>query len=124
MPQRHILFWTRKIRNEEQRQTLNEAKILARNGSLVAPGSNYALQVRRFEYQCELALIHKVHGHRHQYAQTRYKELSGWAAPAAGGPKASELSPAQRDADNLARLEISQELGHERAQITAIYCGV
>lgn len=109
------------IRNEAQRQTLDEAKALARNGSLIAPENNYAKQLRRFEYQCELANIHKVHGHRHHYAQTRYKELTGWAAPAAGGPRSKELTPTQRDADHLARLLISRELGHFREQVTAIY---
>lgn len=111
------------IRNPEQRQVLDEAKALAGKGSLVTPGSNYAQQLRRFEYQCEQANIHKVHGHRHQYAQTRYLELTGWAAPAAGGPKSRDLLPTQRDADHLARLQISLELGHERAQISALYIG-
>lgn len=111
------------IRNEAQRLVLDQAKALAGNGSLIAPGNTYVQQLRRFEYQCELAGIHKVHGHRHQYAQTRYKELTGWAAPAAGGPKSRELTPSQKDADNLARLQISHELGHERAQVTAIYLG-
>jgi hypothetical protein len=111
------------IRNDEQRRTLDEAKVLARNGRLIGPGSNYALQLRRFEYQCELANVSKVHGHRHHYAQTRYKELTGWAAPAAGGPKSKELTRAQKDIDNLARLQISRELGHDREQITSVYLG-
>ena len=92
------------IRNAEQRLVLDEAKALAGKGSLIAPGNNYVHQLRRFEYQCELAHIEKVHGHRHQYAQNRYLVLTGWAAPAAGGPKSKDLSPMQRDADHLARL--------------------
>lgn len=111
------------IRNAEQRQALDEAKVLVGSGSLVAPRSNYAHQLRRFEYQCEIANISKAHGHRHQYAQLRYKELTGWSAPAAGGPKSKELTPMQRDADHLARLQISRELGHERESISAIYLG-
>jgi len=111
------------IRNEEQRQTLDEAKVLARSGSLVAPGSNYALQLRRFEHQCEIASISKVHGHRHQYAQLRYKELTGWSAPAAGGPESKELSQEQKYADNLARLVISRELGHDRESVVSVYVG-
>jgi site-specific recombinase XerC len=111
------------IRNLAQRQTLEEAKALAGPSSLIAPDRIYVQQLRRFEYQCELANIHKVHGHRHQYAQTRYKELTGWAAPAAGGPKSKDLIPVQKDADHLARLQISRELGHDREQVTAIYLG-
>jgi hypothetical protein len=64
-----------------------------------------------------------MHGLRHQYAQNRYAALTGWKAPAAGGPCARALTPAQRTQDALARQIISRELGHERAQITAIYLG-
>jgi Integrase len=111
------------IRNEEQRRVLDEVKRFAGRGSLIPAGSRYVEQLRRFEYQCATAGIDRVHGHRHQYAQTRYREITGWAAPAAGGPRSKELTPAQRELDREARLTISQELGHEREQITAIYCG-
>ena len=111
------------IRTEAQRQILNEAKALAGRGSLIAPGSSYAQQLRRFEYHCIQANIHMVHGHRHQYAQVRYKELTGRAAPAAGGPRYKELSAEQKYADNMARLVISRELGHDRESVVAIYLG-
>ena len=75
-------------------------------------------------HQCAKAGIHRVHGHRHQYAQTPYRELTGWAAPAAGGPRSEELTAAQKVIDQEARLTISSELGHSRGQILAIYCGV
>jgi len=111
------------MRNEEQRQLLEEAKQFAGRGSLIPPDMRYVEQLRRFEYQCETANIHQAHGHRHQYAQTRYQELTGWTAPAAGGPRSKELTPAQKEIDHEARLTISRELGHLREQITAIYCG-
>jgi aminoglycoside phosphotransferase (APT) family kinase protein len=53
----------------------------------------------------------------------RYRELTGWAAPAAGGPRSKDLTPEQRELDREARLTISAELGHEREQITAVYLG-
>ncbi len=109
------------IRNDEQRRVLDEAKKLAGTGSLIPAEKRYVEQLRRFEYQCAAAGIHRVHGHRHQYAQTRYRELTGWPAPATGGPRSKELTPAQREIDREARLTISRELGHERAQITAVY---
>lgn len=109
------------IRNDEQRQVLVEAKVLAGRGSLIPAGRTYVEQLRRFEYQCAMAGMHRVHGHRHQYAQTRYRELTGWLAPAAGGPRSKELTPVQREADREARLTISAELGHDRAQITGLY---
>lgn len=46
----------------------------------------YAEPLRRFGHQYAAAGIHRVHGFRHLYAQVRYCELAGWAAPAAGGP--------------------------------------
>jgi len=111
------------IRNEEQRRVLDEAKRFAGRGSLIPADKNYVEQLRRFEYQCAQAGIHRVHGHRHEYAQTRYRELTGWAAPAAGGPRSKDLTPAQKTIDHQARLTISGELGHTREQISAIYCG-
>ena len=111
------------IRNEAQRELLNEAKRIAGRGSLIPADTRYVEQLRRFEYQCAKAGIHRVHGHRHEYAQTRYRELTGWAAPAAGGPRSYELTLAQKEIDHQARLTISIELGHEREQIVAIYCG-
>ncbi|MCZ4315637.1 integrase domain-containing protein [Comamonadaceae bacterium G21597-S1] len=73
------------IRNAEQRQVLDEAKALAGRGSLIPTDRTYVEQLGRFEHQCAAAGIHRVHGHRHQYAQVRYRELTGWSAPAAGG---------------------------------------
>ena len=111
------------IRSAEQRQVLDEAKALAGRGSLIPAERSYAEQLRRFEYQCAAAGVHRIHGHRHQYAQTRYRELTGWAAPAAGGPRSRDLSPAQREIDRQARQTISRELGHERIQVVAVYVG-
>ena len=65
--------------------------------------------------------VHRIHGHRHQYAQTRYHELTGWPAPARRA--ARDLTPSQREVDREARLTISQELGHGRKQIVSVYCG-
>jgi hypothetical protein len=111
------------IRNEEQRRVLDEAKRLAGRGSLIPADKRYVEQLRRFEFQCAKAGTHRVHGHRHQYAQTRYREITGWAAPAAGGPRSKELTPAQREIDHAARLTISLELGHNREQIVGVYIG-
>ena len=102
---------------------LREAKSLAGRGSLIPPDSRFIEQLNRFTYQCAQAGIHRVHGHRHAYAQARYRELTGWDAPAAGGPSSRSLSPDQKVIDREVRLTISRELGHERQQITAVYVG-
>ena len=111
------------IRNEDQRRVLEEAKRFAGRGSLIPADKRYVQQLRRFEDQCAKAGIHRTHGHRHQYAQTRYQELTGWAAPAAGGPRSTQLTAAQKAIDQEARLTISGELGHFRGSISGVYLG-
>jgi hypothetical protein len=111
------------IRNDDQRQVLEDAKALAGRGSLIPADLSYVDQLRRFEHQCAAAGVHRIHGHRHQYAQVRYRELTGCAAPAAGGPRSKNLTSEQRKADHEARLKICAELGHEREQISAVYLG-
>ena len=69
------------IRTAEQRALLAEAKQLAGNGSLIPAELRYRDQLQRFKSQCAQAGIHGVHGLRHQYAQTRYENLTGWKSP-------------------------------------------
>lgn len=76
-----------------------------------------------YDGQCKAAGLSNMHGLRHHYAQARYEALTGWKAPAAGGPTAEVLTPEQRLKDAIARHTISQELGHHRPQITAVYLG-
>ena len=111
------------IRTAEQRLVLADALALAGQGGLLPPERNYVQQLRRFEHQCAAASIHRVHGHRHEYAQRRYQELNGWASPAAGGPRSAELTPEQKDLDRDARLVVSSELGHSRETVTTVYLG-
>jgi integrase len=111
------------IRNETQRALLNEAKALAGSGSLIPADRSYVDQLNRFKAQTAFAGIDRVHGLRHAYAQARYAELTGWKAPAVGGPTSKQLTPQQKAVDRKARLTISAELGHNREQITAVYLG-
>jgi hypothetical protein len=111
------------VRTPEQREVLDRAHRLAGGGSLIPRARNYRQQLRVYERHTANAGLSKLHGLRHQYAQDRYEELTGWKAPAAGGPPARALGVEQRALDRQARLTISQELGHERAQIVRVYCG-
>ena len=111
------------VRTEAQRDLLDRSHRLAGGGSLIPSDRNYRQQLRVYERHTVNAGLSKLHGLRHQYAQTRYEELTGWKAPAAGGPPAKMLSTDQRALDREARLTISRELGHERSQIVAVYCG-
>ncbi len=109
------------IRTDEQRQLLEAAKALAGRGSLIPRGLTYVKQLNRYSTQLKGAGIHKAHGHRHLYAQTRYRELTGWSCRLQGGPSFKELSREQRKVDHEARLTISNELGHGRISIVAVY---
>ena len=111
------------IRNPLQRAVLDSAKALAGNSSLVPSHKTYVQQLKLYEGQCMRAGLSRMHGLRHRYAQTRYEELTGFKAPIAGGPKSRELTPEQRVLDKEARVIISQELGHGREAITAVYLG-
>ena len=111
------------IRTSEQRDLLEEAKQLAGLGSLIPGGRQYIEQLRIYERHTANAGLSKMHGLRHAYAQQRYLELTGWHCPHGGGPTKAQLTTLQRDTDQQARLTISQELGHVREQITAVYLG-
>jgi hypothetical protein len=111
------------VRTELQREVLVRAHRLAGLGSLIPRERNYRQQLRTYERHTANAGLSKLHGLRHAYAQNRYEELTGWKSPAAGGPPTRSLVADQRVLDSAARRTISQELGHEREQITAVYCG-
>jgi len=111
------------IRTQEQRTLLEQAKQLAGLGALIPRGRTYVEQMRIYERHTANAGLSKMHGLRHAYAQQRYRELTGWPCPHAGGPAKTQLTAAQQQADQRARLTISAELGHVRAQITAVYIG-
>ncbi len=109
------------IRTPEQRDVLDRAHQLAGRGSLIPANRNYVEQLRAYEGNTSRAGLSKLHGLRHAYAQQRYLELTGWNAPAAGGPHSNALTCEQKQLDHEARLTISRELGHERESVTGIY---
>ena len=111
------------IRTDEQRAVLDRAHALAGGGSLIPADRTYIQQLRVYERHTARAGLSKLHGLRHAYAQARYRELTGRAAPAAGGRGSRALDAAEKAGDHAARLTISRELGHEREQITAVYLG-
>lgn len=111
------------IRTSAQRELINAIKAARSNASLIPADMKYVDQMRRYERETARVGLSKNHGLRHEYAQTRYKELTGRAAPAAGGKSSKELNSDEKTQDRLARLAISRELGHEREQITAVYLG-
>jgi integrase len=57
------------------------------------------------------------HGLRHQYAQERYRALTGAHAPVRTGTQIDS------DRDHAARQVVAEELGHSREGITTHYLG-
>jgi site-specific recombinase XerC len=111
------------ITTTEQRAVLDEAHRIAGPGSLVPAHKTYIQQRHTYDGLCKAAGLSHMHGLRHHYAQARYEALTGWKAPAAGGPSTRMLTPEERLEDAIARQTISHELGHERPQITVVYLG-
>lgn len=109
------------IRTEAQRNLLERVKQLTGRGSLIPREKTYVNHMRTYKRQVAAAGLEKLHGLRHAYAQDRYLELTGWAAPVAGGPSREELDDEQKALDHDARMTISRELGHGREIITRVY---
>ncbi|MCE3238670.1 MAG: integrase [Gammaproteobacteria bacterium] len=113
------------IYTEEQRYWLEEAKKQAGEfgHSLIPENKSYIHQRDLYDKQVQRAGLRNLHGLRHAYAQNRYKELTGWNAPIAGGPRLREMTPEQKQIDHQARMILSETLGHSRKFITSNYLG-
>ena len=115
------------IATADQRAVLDAAKHSAsRNpkGRLCNPRLTVEQAKRRFFYVVGEKLgVTKaepgvtVHGLRHEYANDLYERVSGSPSAVRGG------SIVDRAADEKARHEVSQNLGHARLSITASYSG-
>ena len=111
------------IRNDQQRQLLQEIKAFVKGGSLIPAELNYVQQLNRYQRQLRNAGLKKLHGLRNAYAQQRYFELTKLVCSVAGGLPSKELNPAQRALDHEARAIVSSELGHARVEIASVYLG-
>ena len=116
------------IRSDEQRRVLDSAKVLASRssrGSMCPPSLKVAQAKNRIYYVAGKRLgIRKAdlgvtpHGLRHEYANDLYEEVSGIPSAVRGGS-----SILDRAADEKARHQVTQDLGHARLSITAAYTG-
>lgn len=111
------------VLTDRQRRVLDEARKLAGGGALIPRGRNYAEHRKVYEDQTRAAGLDHMHGLRHAYGLDRYEDLTGWKAPAAGGPRRRDLNDARRHIDTSARLTIASELGHSRLEIARMYIG-
>ena len=111
------------VLKESQRRLLDEARAFAGGGAMIPGHRNYKQQLEVYERQTKDAGLKRMHRLRHTYAARRYEEITGWKAPAAGGPAMRSLKGARKRIDRDARATISREMGHSRISIVQIYCG-
>ena len=111
------------VRNDAQRALLDEARRLVGGRALIAPERTYKQQLKVYESQTRGAGLYRMHGLRHAYTLERYEEITGWKAPAAGGPPRRTLTGARRRIDTAARRTIAEELGHSRLGAAGVYVG-
>ena len=121
------------ITTSYQRDVLDRARLLVGFASMIPFNRSFIQQLKSYEYLTSKVGLHKLHGLRHRYAQSRYFQLTGWLSPADGGPSKDSvlhsdcLSDEQKQSwlksDLDARITISSELGHHRESITAVYLG-
>lgn len=111
------------IITDEQRDLVDHLKATYGNNSLIPESMNYARYLSHRETHLKKSDIRRTHGLRHNYAQQRYRQLTGNKPPRMGGPKYAELSAKEQSIDVATRLKISEELGHSRLDITKVYLG-
>ena len=111
------------VLKESQRRLLDEARAFAGGGAMIPGRRNYKQQLEVYEKHTAYAGLRRMHSLRHQYAQTRYEEITGWKPPAAGGPPMRSLKGARKRIDRDARATISAEMGHARRDIVKVYIG-
>ncbi len=113
------------IRTDLQRQALLQAKAIARTPDGFLGNPKLTLEQALWRYSNLIrkhGITHKMlgvtgHGLRHQYANDRYEEIAGVPSPVRGGSVNDKMK------DEVARLTVTEELGHGRKQITSAYYG-
>lgn len=109
------------IFSEKQRQELRNALNLVQSGSLIPSRKTYKSHLSSFEAVTHQLGVGRTHGLRHGYAQSRYFFLMNIPCPAVDGNR--RLSAEDKEKDKIVRMQISEELGHSRINITSIYLG-
>ncbi len=111
------------IHSPRHRALLDEVHAAVGDGSLIPDDKSYIEHRKAFEYQTLKAGMSNLHGLRHNYAQWRYKALTGRDSPKTVNAPSKTLTGALRQSDRDARLTIAEELGHSRIDVTKAYLG-
>lgn len=115
------------IQTESQRAILQEAQALCRrhHDHVGDPNNTLEQNIRRLQYVLEKFGITRsqlgvtAHGLRHEYANNRYRQLTGQESPLRGGDRAAFVTEDVK----LKRRQIAEELGHSRISVTTAYYG-
>jgi len=113
------------VSNEEVKVALQFARHASPTGSrnLLARDESYAVFLQQTVLPARETLheqgLKGFHELRAAYACERYEQLTGHAAPVNGG----HCYRIDRDLDQLARQQISLELGHKRIDVVSAYIG-
>ena len=110
------------ITNQGQREALDRAAQAQGDARAVIPADQNWKTWREGELRDARELVQEhtgggLHDLRAAHACERYEQLTGHAAPCAGG----EIADKARD--EAARLAVAEELGHGRAEVVAEYVG-
>ena len=111
------------VTTPDQRPLLDEVRAKVGGQSLIPEGKSYIEHLHKYRSQVVRSKLRNLHGLRHAYAQRRYLMLTGWPCPFQNGKSKKELTLEELERDQVARLQVSQELGHGRIEITSVYLG-
>lgn len=113
------------IITDSQKDVLVRARLMIKPGeSLANPNKSLKQSLRRFDYiMLKVGITKKVsgvtaHGLRSEFSQVSYLNLTGAEVPVKANSKLVEKA-----IDKQARIEIAEELGHSRIEITNTYFG-
>lgn len=111
------------VTTPDQRPLLDEVRALVADKSLIPTTKSYVEQQHKYDKSVSQAKLKNLHGLRHAYAQRRYLMLTGWPCPFQDGKSKKEMTLEELERDQVARLQVSHELGHGRIRITSVYLG-
>ncbi|MDH5729969.1 MAG: integrase domain-containing protein [Gammaproteobacteria bacterium] len=114
------------IDNEYKRSVLERAKEFCPNPTdSMIPRERTLVSWKDYYYRIlrnnEIGRLFGITGHglRHDYANDLFETISGIPSPVRGGPKLNRTI----EKNVQARLEVAQDLGHCREDISTAYCG-
>ena len=123
------------INTDRQIHSLQKASEIQGRWRSMIPENQTYIQYSRECYREVRDLNFNFHGERHAYAQSRYEAITGEKCPVASGiehgrphheflAKRMNISVSEaRELDHAARLQIAEELGHGRIDVTNHYLG-